>query len=74
MHHLEKYYIFYKINDLTIELKYLKYTNLNNKTIKLKQATQNNKLYISTQTQIQFFIELVFKFNIIYNSYLYIVK
>ena len=57
-----------------MQLKYLKYTNLDSKTIKLKQVTQNNKIYISTQTQIQFYIELVLKFNIFYNSYFYIVK
>ena len=37
-----------------MQLKYLKYTNLDSKTIKLKQIAQNNKLYTSTQTQIQF--------------------
>ena len=42
---IRKYYIFYKINDLTTQLKYLKHTNLDSKTIKLKQITQNNKIY-----------------------------
>ena len=28
-----------------MQLKYLKHTNLDSKTIKLKQVTQNNKLY-----------------------------
>ena len=54
-----------------MQLKYLKYTNLDSKSIKLKQVTQNNKLYKYSNS---FCIELVLKFNIIYNSCFYIGK